>query len=126
MKLIAQWPIKLDGKDIDTGEEFDCQDEKCAAQLMASGSAQTPGSKKESGSKEAASGSGGGELSQEERNAKIRQVLTEMLEEDPKQENNLLWTKAGDPRNKVVDSRTGLDVTNDELGPIWAELKPKD
>jgi hypothetical protein len=93
--------------------------------LISAGAAEPAGKKKESGGKDAASGSGG-ELAQAQRDAKIREALDEMLAEDPLQENNLLWTKAGDPRNKTVDQRTGLDVTNEELEPIWAELKPKD
>ena len=48
-----------------------------------------------------------------------------MLAEDPEQANNLLWTKDGRPRNKTVDQRTGLAVTNEEIEPIWADLAPK-
>jgi len=125
-RLTANWPIKIDGKRVETGEPFDCSDER-GEELLASGSASRPEKSTESGGKDAAPGSAndsGGELSQDERNAKIREALQAMIAEDPAQQNNLLWTKAGDPRNKTVDQRAGIDVANDELAPIWAELKP--
>lgn len=125
-KLTALSICKDDkGRHIHPPADFEASDERAKA-LIEVGSAKPAGTKKESGSKEAASGSGdGGELSQEGRNVKIREALQAMLVEDPQQQNNMFWTKARDPRNKTVDQRTGLDVTNEELAPIWAELKPK-
>lgn len=53
----------------------------------------------------------------------IKGLLVEWLKSDPEQKDETKWKKDGDPRNKSVDTALKINVSNDELLPIWNVVK---
>lgn len=111
MKLIAQTPIKRDGKRIDEGQSFDCEDPRAAKQLIASASARSasdlPADEPNDDGSEQASWAA--------RIEAIKAVIANMSAEDPEHKNEMMWRKDGAPRKQAVDDRLEFDLTADEL-----------
>ena len=122
VKAVAQFTILNDGEKVLAGEEFDCTDQgllDCGAAVLTSQLDDVDGSE---GS---GVGSTGGTDADPTLEEQVTALLTQWLKDDPEQADETKWTKAGGPKNKSVDNALGVDVTNDLIGPIWEDLKPK-
>lgn len=151
IKAKAIFKIKQDGEFILPGEEFDCTDEGlflcgAAAPLTdeptpvdddGSGKSSTEGDDLGGGTD--ATGTDGGDSEpakdsektpinladkeSDDRVEAIKGLLVEWLKSDPEQKDETKWKKDGDPRNKSVDTALKINVSNDELLPIWNVVK---
>ncbi len=121
ISLIANWGIKR-GKLIKAGKSFDVETQEEADELVACGAAHDPNAAADEVVVAPDIGGEGGapvELNEEQRAAAILTVLQAMLEEDPKQENDMYWTKTKHPRNKTVDEKLDFDAVNEEVLAVF-------
>ena len=138
VELIADKVILLPGERVPFGEPFACP-VKLVEHFVSRGSAHYPNNTMPASEGAAASVGGGGgnskdagsaagegedaELTEEDREALIRDTLAAWLDEDPEKKQNLRWTKAGKPRNETLDNALGFNVTNAEVDPIFDDLE---